>query len=57
VLPAEICEKSELSELSPLGDPLERSGVAQKRLRFRLSRISLVRGRSGKVIKVLKVIK
>ena len=30
VLPVEMCEESEVSELSPL----ERSGVAQKRLRF-----------------------
>jgi hypothetical protein len=29
-LPVEMCEESEVSELSPL----ERSGVAQKRLRF-----------------------
>jgi hypothetical protein len=55
VLPAEICEKSELSELSPLGDPLERSGVAQKRLRFVF--LAFLWWRSGKVIKVLKVIK
>jgi hypothetical protein len=29
-LPVEMCEESEVSELSPL----ERSGVAQKKLRF-----------------------
>ena len=47
VLPAEMCEESELRELSPLSERRRTEEVT-----FRLSRISLMRGeRSGKVIK------
>jgi hypothetical protein len=46
-LPVEMCEESEVSELSPL----ERSGVAQKRLRFVFFEFLWRGERLGKVTK------